>query len=500
MNMFWQKCGKILTKNGKVIHCQDCPCGYWALFVFKVRAYDMHTGDILNECSWGFDIQPMEVIDGKINYNGYGGNRCIEITRQPGVEGNVGYIKSCIGCGQDCLEWNEDWSECIKHYEYCMDCSEIYVYRLSPCFDNMNDFMAWFYSSAEIAPDAMGKYPSLFEYYYEQPYLSETAQNCIDSYWHMVALQKYSLNYEVFVDYYAQEWQQWFWNSDNTYIDYVYTQCVTPDDYWCECAEYNDYGCASCPDGCNIHEFVERYIDHQNSEGPLVVKLDPKGEYAAEYYVAVGGYYGTSKNCYGGTMCYNPASCCDWRDKAASALETVTAPIIPAYGKKEEYIKYSGECFWSQPREASGTKTFSCTNSQNLCCDFSYSLSVIDYYYYSPSDVRILGNWPRITFRRLALTPPEALGVRAKVILRNTKNDLGQEPVTTQEEVLVDFLFDAVYEDLPLLQNVSVLSVLSTWKCNDNCTESQGNFTFEPYTSGAAAEKMEVKIIGLEYI
>ena len=158
--------------------------------------------------------------------------------------------------------------------------------------------------------------------------------------------------------------------------------CVRPipDDYWCECAEYNDYGCASCPDGCNIHEFVERYIDHQNSEGPLVVKLDPKGEYAAEYYVAVGGYYGTSKNCYGGTMCYNPASCCDWRDKAASALETVTAPIIPAYGKKEEYIKYSGECFWSQPREASGTKTFSCTNSQNLCCDFSYSLSVIDYY------------------------------------------------------------------------------------------------------------------------
>jgi hypothetical protein len=178
----------------------------------------------------------------------------------------------------------------------------------------------------------------------------------------------------------------------------------------------------------------------------------------------------------------------------------VTTPIIPAYGNKDEYIKYSGECFWSQPRDASGTKNFFCTNSQNLCCDFAYSLSVIDYYYYSPSDVRILGNWPRVTFRRLAMTPPEAIGVRAKVILRNTKNDLGQPPVTTQEEVFVDFLFDAVYEDLPLLQNVSVLSVLSPWDCNDECTEQQGYFTFEPYTSGAASDRMEVTIIGLQYI
>jgi hypothetical protein len=360
--------------------------------------------------------------------------------------------------------------------------------------------MKYFYSDAGIAPDATGKYPSLFEYYYEQPYISEAAQNCIDSYWNMIALQKYSLNYEVFIDYYAQEWQQWFWNSDNVYIEYVYNECITPDDYWCECVEYNDTGCSVCADGCILKTYTEKYVDHQLSEGPRVIKLGPKGEAAAEYYVAVGGSYGSSPNCYGGMMCYTPASCCDWRDNAASALDMVTTPIIPAYGNKDEYIKYTGECFWSQPRDASGTKNFFCTNSQNLCCDFAYSLSVIDYYYYSPSDVRILGNWPRVTFRRLAMTPPEAIGVRAKVILRNTKNDLGQPPVTTQEEVFVDFLFDAVYEDLPLLQNVSVLSVLSPWDCNDECTEQQGYFTFEPYTSGAASDRMEVTLIGLQYI
>ena len=498
VDMFWEKCGKILTQNGEIVNCRDCPCGYWALFVFKSRSYNQETGEPYNDCSWSFDVQPMEVVNSKINYSNYGGRRCIEVNRQPGEDGSVGYVKSCTDCWEDCCEWDDEWIECIRTCSYCMDCSEIYVYRLSPCFDTMREFAEWFYSGCGVEPDGNGNYPALTETWYGYTYISDAASRCVENYWLRKALDKYALNYEVFIDYYAQEWQQWFWSSDNTYTDYTYSYCTSPND-WCDCAEYNDNGCASCPEGCTLESYTEQYIDHENSEGPMVIKLGPKGESAVTSYAPVGGWYGPG-DCYYSGECYHPATCCDWRDNAASALASATAPIIPAYSDKNEYIKYSSECFWSQPRSACGTSTSGCSDSGNLCCSFGYFLGVIDYYYWSPCDVRILGNWPRVTIRRNGNTPANARGIRAKVILSNTKNDLGQPSQTTVTEQTVDFLFGQVYEELPTLKNISVLSIRSTWECNSSCSDYEGDFTFEPYTSGAAAENMDVKIIGLEYI
>ena len=97
-------------------------------------------------------------------------------------------------------------------------------------------------------------------------------------------------------------------------------------------------------------------------------------------------------------------------------------------------------------------------------------------------------------------TPPDALGLRAKVILTDTQNDPGQSARTSVTERIVDFLFDEVYEGLPTLTNVSVMSIRSTCECGDSCSDFRGDFTFEPFTSGAAEESMNVKIIGLEYI
>ena len=269
--MFWEKCGKILTQDGSVVNCRDCPCGYWALFVFKSRSYDQNTGEPYSECSWSFDVQPLEVINGKIRYSNYGSGRCIEVNRQPEPDGRVGYVKNCIDCWDDCCEWNEDWTECLKTCNYCMDCSEIYVYRLSPCFDTLHEFMEWFYSGCGIAPDEYGNYPSLTQEWYGYTYLSGEASGCIQNHWFRKALDKCALNYEVFIDYYAQEWQQWFWSSDNTYTDYTYSYCISQDD-WCDCEEYNDNGCASCPDGCTMETYTDQLIDHENSEGPLVIK------------------------------------------------------------------------------------------------------------------------------------------------------------------------------------------------------------------------------------
>ena len=499
VDMFWEKCGKILTKNGKIVDCRDCPCGYWALFVFKSRSYNQDTGEPYNECSWSYTVQPMEVINSKINYDNYGPRRCIEVNRQPDGEGKVGYVKSCEDCWDECCEWNEDWSECLRTCRYCYDCSEIYVYRLSPCFDSMQEFAEWFYSGCGVQPDSQGNYPALTEVWYGTSYTSSAAYECIDNYWMRKALDKYALNYEVFVDFFAQEWQQWFHSYDYTYETYTYSYCTSPNTY-CDCATYDDNGCASCPDGCTMETYTERYPAETLSEGVLVIRVGAHGDDANRIYARVGEWYGYGDCYYSDKPCYHSSTCCDWRNNAASAVVSATAPILPGFADKNQYIKYADDCFWSQPRDASKSKTFGCSDSRGLCCEFSYSLGVIDYYYGSPCDVRILGNWPKITIRRNSNTPATANGIRAKMILTRTWNGLGQASQTSVSEQTVDLMFGLVYEGLPVLTNVSLLRVTKTPSCKNECKESEGDFEFEPYTSGAAGERMDVKIIGLEYI
>lgn len=87
------------------------------------------------------------------------------------------------------------------------------------------------------------------------------------------------------------------------------------------------------------------------------------------------------------------------------------------------------------------------------------------------------------------------------MILTRTWNGLGQPSQTSVSEQTVDLMFGLVYEGLPVLTNVSLLRVTSTPNCKDDCKEYDGGeYEFEPYTSGAAGERMDVQLIGLEYI
>ena len=71
VDMFWEKCGKILTQNGEIVNCRDCPCGYWALFVFKSRSYNQETGEPYTYTLNGFNGYELKSADGSsVKYHG----------------------------------------------------------------------------------------------------------------------------------------------------------------------------------------------------------------------------------------------------------------------------------------------------------------------------------------------------------------------------------------------------------------------------------------------
>lgn len=155
--MIWIKCGKVVTdKSGKVINCDDCPCPYWGIFAFLNRSYNKDTGQV-NYCYQSVDVKLLPVEQGCLEYS-YMYQRKIKVSRKPDANGKVGYVKNCVGCWEDCYEWDQDWN-CIRTQQYCDDCSQITVYRISPCFQTKKQALEYFYADTEVIPDTNGNYP-----------------------------------------------------------------------------------------------------------------------------------------------------------------------------------------------------------------------------------------------------------------------------------------------------------------------------------------------------
>lgn len=232
---FWMKCGKIITNgSGNPIYSNNCPCGYYALFAFSIRYYDYSTGTI-NECSEPqVDVMPYQVIDNKITYNGI----CMEINREKDSEGKNGYYKVCTDCWEECIEWDENYENCLQTGTTCMTCQEIKVYKISGCYDDYNDFAEYFYTPCEVSEP----YPQIFQVYYYGTYPTEAAYNCIYNYWMSYAsnlvVPRFSAVYNIKSSYVGV-----YMNSAkyNTIIDGYYT--------WCDgtCTEDDGNGnCITC--------------------------------------------------------------------------------------------------------------------------------------------------------------------------------------------------------------------------------------------------------------
>lgn len=212
--MFWEKCGKIIADaGGKLIDCDNCPCPYWAIFAFISRSYNKETGEI-NYCYQSADVKLLPVVNNCLQYSYYDMyERNIKVNRTPDENGKVGTIKNCVGCWTDCVEWDENWQNCLREQQYCDDCSQIRVYRLSPCFQTKKEAFQYFYQGTEVQPDSQGNYP--------EDEWSDQYYNTLENIWRKKA-NKYKINSSF--TYQVKEWGRSFYGTFVQDCDYM-VQC-----------------------------------------------------------------------------------------------------------------------------------------------------------------------------------------------------------------------------------------------------------------------------------
>lgn len=304
---FWTKCEKlIVTEDSKLVKCDECPCGYYALFAFKRFNINQKTMET-DYCSPSISVEAFEVIDNKINA-GEWCRRCIEISRTPDDKDVVGYSRGCFCCWEDCVDWDDE-GNCTQMEEWCNDCSEIWVYRMSPCFDKYDDFAAWFYSGCEAIPDEEGNYPELWDGY---KVMTGAANNCVWNHWQGVAERKY------------YTWCYFEWNTRvfdyniNPYAQkYAFREeCL----YDCEnggCIDYDaDGNCIECEDGSSLIKYCREEVDHPEYEALHVTW------FGGEKYFKTGGYCWFDSSCENGKGCwrYEYPELCEFWDGSVEAL------------------------------------------------------------------------------------------------------------------------------------------------------------------------------------
>lgn len=275
-NLFWTKCGKIIVENGRIIKCRTCPCGdYYGLFVFVARQAIYDPENVGNEwdivpCSGTeISIMPAQVVDGKIYYLGdvnimWSG--CIEVDQIADGYHYVGRTKGCSNIYPECVEWDEETGECIDTEIVYQGCYFIWVYRLGPCFDNVNDLKEYVYSRScpELGPD----WPDLWEWWYGNRYLSYQAEQCIYMDYDLSIPSWYQLAYFRFTLKANIHWQRYDCSvrvDTNTQVGHEveigrYT--------WCDgdCLEYdpNTGDCIDC-DGTMQEQIMYDWVTDANA-------------------------------------------------------------------------------------------------------------------------------------------------------------------------------------------------------------------------------------------
>lgn len=484
--MFWAKCGKILTdQSGAVVNCDVSPCGFYTVLGFKYRYLNQDTMQPHNKCAWYYDVQPFQVKDGKIQWNYDMCNVCINISQKAGLVAKKKFKK---GCYTECYEWNEA-GECIDQYEHCDCVMQVQIYNLAGCFDDFNKFAQFFYSKGNISPDSNGKYPEIWENWYGTEYPSDSAHQAIENYWNRYFCDRYMMNYKL--NYTNHEQRYWQWVA---YQDWeTYTQC------YC----YNDEGSysigesESCSDGYQKQCYIME--DHPLSIGGYAYQESCNNAFTPmhQLYVKAGGYYGYSDDCYNKDYPCYLEDCCDYVASLNTTGET-GAFIMEGSKIKQRYCD-------------KGNSTHDCRNSNSMCTNWSYSASCFDNYYWDPTNARFHFGWSKVTCQRNDLTPDYAKGVKFEVTLKRTKKNTGrgnESSSTTEQKFQLSLMFDQVFEDLPLLDNINTLKVIDHgYKCNSDCEyEEYSGITTQPavnwggHEQNVLSDNMDVSFVAIEYI
>lgn len=465
--MFWSKCNKLLVNAyGELINCDNCPCGYWAVFGFKWRWLDSDTMQP-DPCRWNFSVQVKEVKDNKIKWD----YCCVEISSQMGL---CGTKKGKFNCWENCWEWDQQ-GNCINGQEYC-DCIQVEVYNISGCYDKFNEFEATFWGGCGVTPDSSGNYPDMWQYYYGSQYQSSAAYDCVKNYWQKIFSDKYLLNFNLEVQRMNQNWWQQAAGIKEKQLENYY--CGDDNCYYVSAFD------GSCAEGLQVcTEYIWTgeiqgflalcYLENDSSiRKEIVSPIPPSGS--------------------------NVGSCCAEVETAA-ALPELNAFITEKVNNKEAYFLEYGT-------------TYTCTNSDNVCAQAEYESKCCDNFYGSCVNCRFKFNWARLKLSRNDQTPADAAGVKFLCKITHTRENIGyerQQIIVENLEQEISIKFDDVYQDLPLATNINLMRFLETPECTQQCQYAEtGTWKNEPhflwngtpYPNDVWVDKYQIQIIGLDYI
>lgn len=482
MKKFWQKCGKLLKDGSNLSYCDNPPCGYYAIFGIKYRWLNQQTMQPYNQCSWEFNVQPFEVINNKIQWSWYS-SVCIPVNRTMG-QSYHGKIRS--GCWDQCVEWDQETWECKKYQQYCDFCVQMYVYNISGCFDIYQEFEDYFWGGC----GRQQPYPNIFEEWYGTKYPTSQATECCQNYWNKVFTDKYMLNYALS---YISMYQRW--SVYGYYGEWAYqTQC------YCQGDNCENWQPPCIGQGCT--EECYQYEDHQVSVGSYAVM---QNDTTINQYTYGGGWYGYDTQYCRDYPCYHQ-TCCD-ANAARGVIDSANSFMLGHLNNKNSY-------------KVTGTNTTTCTNSSSLCTNFSYKSHPFDNFYGDTDSCRWHFNWYKLSLQRTDNTPSDAIGVKFKCYIKQTKANQGYGRGTsevTETTTDLSLRFGQQYLDLPLANNINGMSYLVIPICTTNergqCvySEEQGawdcknqpHVTFwgqDAWQNDALTHNVEVKLTAIEYI
>ena len=292
--MYWMKCGKIIKRNSELVKADECPCGYWGLFVLTYyskghKKEDSAEFTVDDFCSRSLQTFAYNVTYNTINLSGFiyaPSKLCVPISRAADAAGKVGELDIDIEDPSSCAEYNEDSTECIKKYYIRY---KIKIYRIGTFYDDYSKFCQFFWEPCGIAPDKENHYPDPID----------NGSSCIDAHWHPEAEKLYRPTCTIKYD--VMEWgfNMWYPMEQCVTALYCYTYCKG------NCRNHDYDNCADNSDCCTdcegeTVEVCDLYCDHAISIAILINKTNDK----LESYYPIGGEASWKEDCGNGSGCW----------------------------------------------------------------------------------------------------------------------------------------------------------------------------------------------------
>ena len=486
--MFWTKCDKImLNSSGSLERCDDCPCGYWGIFVIVVYSKSYKKGEQDsrltrdNYCYKNLTTTVFQVTDNTVDLASYidyrGEKLCVKLSRTADpATGIVASVDKDIKdpASSDCDEWNDDYTVCLKPAEWRIH-YEIKVYRIGDAYDDYTKFARYFYSGCGVSPDASGQYPAILELNYGRWTMTGSAQNCIYNYWQQEADRRYKPSCIINYDIYTWSFNLWYPSVECVEEEYCYNYCNG------DCKAYDDeMNCTDC-DG-ELVRSCETYCDHPIHDSILVNFTNEE----QEYYYTIGGRAYFEDNVWK----YESPDCCEFWSGTRSAVGQVNS-YEERRTRPEHYNLDDSASVAANIPGSWG----------NMCWSGEHEAYHGNHPTYSQFWKKF--QFAKLKFERGENTPPGASGVQVMITAYSHKTDdedAIEKNVDTYmyENETVTFKFGEEKE-LPRCDNMRTYYIKNEQDCSEDCEEG-GRPDLYPQGWHSTTEKFYVSLAVIRYV